>query len=151
MKWKPHHCNKHLYLTCATTSNIYLWDLEDPKTVGKSVRKFESHTNRSSLTWSHFNPEIFFSGSTDSKIFMWDMRKDKRLDDFSSYKQKVKHIVSDPKNGNQFAAGYSDGTVHVWDIRNPLKSVQNYSLHTTKEITYLDWHPTQEGILLSGG
>jgi WD40 repeat protein len=62
----------------------------------------------------------------------------------------VKHVVADPLNEYFFAAGYSDRTVHIWDIRSNKKSVKDYSPHLG-EVTHLDWHPVERNVLLSGG
>ena len=83
---------------------------------------------------------------------MWDRRNQKPINQFNLAQRKVNHITCDPFNANQFAASYKDGRVDIWDINNnsqPLYSPSN-STHTG-ETTYLDWHPQERGVLLSGG
>lgn len=81
---------------------------------------------------------------------MWDRKQPKKIEEFVIRQQKIKHIVCDPFNQYQFAAGYSDRTVHIWDFRVNSRSVTSYSPHLG-EITYLDWHPCEKNVLLSGG
>ena len=140
--------NKNLVLTCTTTGNIYLYDFGNGSNT--PVRAFNNHTSKSTLSWSNFYPNVFFSGSMDQKIYMWDYRENKPTSQYKLNGNKVKHIMCDPFSEYQFAAGYSDKTVRVWDFRYTHKTLVSYSPHLM-EVTYLDWHPTEKNVLLSGG
>jgi WD40 repeat protein len=57
----------------------------------------------------------------------------------------------DPHNDFRFAAGSSDGRVQIFDTRITNKSVSSYCAHGIQETFFIDWHPAERGILLSGG
>jgi WD40 repeat protein len=86
-------------------------------------------------------------------MYMWDILSDQKknvLDFVNTSRLKIKHIMCNPHNANEFAAGYGDGTVHIWDIRHNLRSLTFYQAHLG-ETMYLNWHPQIPNILLSGG
>lgn len=58
-------------------------------------------------------------------------------------KKIVNHIVCDPHNEFQFATGYSDGTISIWDNRNNNRTLSTFQAHI-KETRYLDWHPIEK-------
>lgn len=81
VKWNPHPINEHLSLTCSTSGKIFLWDYNSA-TKHNHLKKFELHSNKSKLSWSHHEPGMFISGSVDTKIFMWDIKMDKKINEF---------------------------------------------------------------------
>lgn len=62
----------------------------------------------------------------------------------------MRHVTFSPHDENQFAAGYIDGQVRVWDMRKKAILHEN-SLHFMGTSFSLDWHPIHRDILLSCG
>ena len=52
-------------------------------------------------------------------------------------------------NENMFACSGEDCEITVWDVRMPEDHLNTLHFHE-QEVTCLDWHPTQEQIVMSG-
>ena len=61
----------------------------------------------------------------------------------------VYFVQFNPHREKQFAAGYGNGIIDIWDLRKTNQPKFSINAHL-KNVFCLDWHPTQEGILISG-
>jgi len=48
------------------------------------------------------------------------------------------------------ASSYKNGSVSIWDVRNPSKPFYNYKAHL-ESVMSVDWHPLQRDVILSSG
>ena len=46
------------------------------------VRKFDSHTQKTKISWNYINENEFISGGMDKKIYLWDSKSDSRPIEF---------------------------------------------------------------------
>ena len=56
---------------------------------------------------------------------MWDIRESKKVQEFCLLQKRIKSVACDPHNKDRFAAGYQDGTVHIWDIKSNSGSIRD--------------------------
>ena len=58
------------------------------------------------------------SGSDDSTLLLWDFEKPARyLVKYSEHANEINCVDVFNRDGNIFASGSNDATVHVWDVR----------------------------------
>jgi periodic tryptophan protein 1 len=48
-----------------------------------------------------------------------------------------------------FAAGKKNGTIDIWDLRKDDRPIINFFAHE-KSLNCLDWHPSDENVIITG-
>jgi len=122
---------------------------------------FTGHTGSvEEIQWSPTEKTVFASASSDHMVKIWDTRLNKQ-------KPAVSVQVADAdvnvlswfnQTAHLLASGHDDGSWVVWDLRQwkPQKGqtdakpspVASFNFHK-EQITSLEWHPTDDGIILA--
>jgi WD40 repeat protein len=105
------------------------------------------------VKYSPLNSHLLVTSGSDGYFKVWDSRD-------CGYKSIMSGHGSDNElncatfnnvNPNLLAvAGEESGLIGVWDLRMPQMVINDLS-HHTKQVTVLDWHPSEEQILMSSG
>ncbi|KAF2838159.1 glutamate-rich WD repeat-containing protein-like protein 1 [Patellaria atrata CBS 101060] len=115
------------------------------------------------LQWSPNEKNVFASGGNDGAVKIWDSRSKSRKPAVSVQVSNtdVNVLSWSHQTAHLLASGHEDGEWAVWDLRqwkpaaaNGAKSakptsVANFNFHKD-QITSLEWHPTDDSIVLVG-
>ena len=121
------------------------------------MHSYDEHTAaKTYLDWNPQEPKQFVSGSNDCKIKIFSIDQPSSIMEFtrmhSNYdtEQGVECVKYNPHDTFQIASCQKNKRVSIWDTRKLNRPVLEFIAHTESAMC-LDWHPTQKGILLSGG
>jgi WD40 repeat protein len=90
------------------------------------------------------------STADDGHFKIWDIREKREIMTYKSGEDSLCIGQFNPINANIFAvAGDSGGNISIWDMRMP-KDAINTLAHHSKQVTCLEWCPTNENLLASG-
>jgi guanine nucleotide-binding protein G(I)/G(S)/G(T) subunit beta-1 len=104
--------NDKQLLTASGDSTVLLWDLTEQKI----KTRFTEHA-ADCLTVTAFDDNIYASGSADSTVKIWDARVGHSTHTFVGHTSDVNSVVFFP-NGQAVAAGSTDSTCRLFDIRS---------------------------------
>jgi WD40 repeat protein len=69
---------------------------------------------------------------------------------FVAKSTSVRDVQFNPFYSNYFAAAFENGTVQVWDIRNPASCERKITAHEGLVMS-VAWHPDERSTIASGG
>jgi WD40 repeat protein len=112
------------------------------------VQKFEEHEKRAwSLDFSVADPTRLVSGSDDNKVKVWSMNMNRSVCTIDA-RSNVCSVRYSPVSSHILAFGAADHNVHVYDLRNPTRSLYTLSGHS-KAVSYVKWASPSEIISAS--
>eukprot|EP01012_Entosiphon_sulcatum_P008765 TRINITY_DN14816_c0_g1_i1.p1 TRINITY_DN14816_c0_g1~~TRINITY_DN14816_c0_g1_i1.p1 ORF type:complete len:829 (+),score=85.84 TRINITY_DN14816_c0_g1_i1:438-2924(+) len=93
----------------------------------------------------------------DSCVKLWDLRdpseNSKSAATFGeqdgAQQNPVRDVKFSPFEGTVFACACDNGTVRLWDLRQPARPLRTIIAHGDDTVLSLDWHPTERGVLAS--
>ena len=118
------------------------------KHLGKAY-EFSGH--QSLITCSGFmGLQHLVSGSDDSDLMLWDFEKPARyLVKYTDHANEVNCLDVFNRDGNIFASGSADATVHVWDIRMRQPAIRIFDKNDCG-ITAIKFMPDNVNTLAAG-
>lgn len=69
------------------------------------------------------------TASGDSTLILWDINTGKPIQTFAEHNQDVMSMAVNPKDSNIFVSASVDRTAKIWDVRDPMGSVQTFDGH----------------------
>lgn len=75
------------------------------------------------------NEQQILTSSGDSSCILWDIPTARNIVNFAEHAADALHMSLKPGDKSSFASCSVDGTVKVWDIRAPKKSVMTFTGH----------------------
>lgn len=171
VKWCPLPAYNNIIATAATNGALVIWDLNlnrnqkqgaphigEGSIVRDPLNGLRVHTDRvisehqravNRISFHPTEPVILLSASQDGVVKLWDLRERSaaRLS-FECKAESVRDVQFSTTDTNQFVAGFENGTVQRWDIRQPLKFEQRINAHNGP-VFAVEWHP--EGRYLATG
>jgi len=151
MDWSPTVPGRLLTGDC--DKNIHLW--QPNQTTSWSIgNAFAGHTSSvEDLQWSPNEAEVFASCSCDRTIKIWDTRVNNKAGlSVEAHPCDVNVISWNRKVPYLMLSGADDGKFSIWDLR-AFKSnspAAHFDWHKGP-ITSVEWHPTEESVLLVSG
>ncbi|KAI3968326.1 hypothetical protein MKW92_052315 [Papaver armeniacum] len=116
-----------LLLVASSDGNVRIWKDYMTKGSQKLVTAFSSvqghkpgvRSMNTVVDWQQQSGYLFASGES-SPILVWDLDKEQILNSImSSPESSISALSASQVHGGQFAAGYVDGTVRLFDVRTP--------------------------------
>ncbi|XP_020113918.1 regulatory-associated protein of TOR 2 [Ananas comosus] len=129
-----------LLLVGSSDGNVRVWKNYTGKGKQKLVTAFSSiQGNRSGVRstnavveWQQQSGYLYASGDTSS-IQLWDLEKEQLLSSISSYSDcNISALSASQVHGGQFAAGFMDGSIRIFDIRTPEMLICRARPHTER-------------------
>ncbi|KAK3082002.1 hypothetical protein LTS18_008717 [Coniosporium uncinatum] len=124
-------------------------------------QSFTGHTGSvEEIQWSPTEKTVFASASSDHTVKVWDtwLNKQKPAVSVQVADADVNVLSWSNQTAHLLASGHDDGSWVVWDLRQwkPQKGqtdakpspVASFNIHK-EQITSLEWHPTDDGIILA--
>lgn len=136
------------------TSNhvlLYTWS--------KLIQVYDAHTEnviqvydehiaaKTFLDWNPTNPKQFVSGSNDCKVKIFSIDDQKCILEFM--RGQIECVKYNPHNPMQIASCQRNNDISIWDMRKQNMPIFEFTAHI-KSALYMDWHPTQPDVLMSG-
>lgn len=103
-----------LALAGAQNGEIRVWDL----TSGERVATLEGHSNTVFSIKISPNGRFVVSGSGDNTVKIWDLNARKCLGTFEGHQSTVFSVAISPDGNLIASAGFTDGTVRLWDWKS---------------------------------
>jgi WD40 repeat protein len=146
IQWHRHHA--HLLGTSAPNGNVMIWDLS------QSGKKRHLHCYRhqrvvNRICWSQHQSDTLFAASQDKTVKCWDMRMDGGCAATYRHTASVRDVQHSPFMHFAFASVGEDGSLHLWDARQPAAPLVKFTAHLEPCLA-LDWHPQRRLRLMSG-
>ena len=104
------------------------------------------------VKFSPLETNILVTSGSDGYFKIWDMRDcgTRSILSCQASDDELNCATFNNINRNLLAGGGEEsGLIGVWDIRMPQMVINDLS-HHTKQVTNIEWHPTQEQMLVSG-
>ncbi|XP_019450728.1 PREDICTED: regulatory-associated protein of TOR 1-like [Lupinus angustifolius] len=129
-----------LLLAASSDGNIRIWKDYSVKGKQKLVTAFSSvHCHKPGVRslntvvdWQQQSGYLYAS-SEISSIMLWDLDKEQLLNSIpSSSDCSISALAASQVHGGQFAAGFVDGSVRLYDVRTPEMLVCGLRLHTQR-------------------
>ena len=157
--WHPRLSN--IIATGATNGAVVFWDLEGRlRRKGKVGKKIPANVQSiskvhdacvNSVSWHPSgDPRYLLSASVDKSVCLWDYQDSEEPKLKFECHTKVHDVRFNPISPYEFAVGGGDGSIQIWDTRNP-KSCKDKLMAHGRHVNSLDWHPERMNILASGG
>lgn len=157
--WSEVHENQ--LVTASGDGSIKLWDimLND-----LPIRAWQEHTREVfCVDWCNIQKDQFISCSWDGTVKLWTPERPRSLTTLQAHHSCVYQALFSPHNPNLLSTCSTDGTVKVFDLRQPSFSPAANSFTTPlataaitvpasgTEVLALDWNKYREMVLASGG
>ncbi|XP_074581957.1 regulatory-associated protein of TOR 1-like [Curcuma longa] len=129
-----------LLLVASSDGNVRFWKNFMERGKQKLVSAFSSlQVHRSAargtaavVDWQQQSGYLYSSGGTSS-VLLWDLDKEQLVSTIpSSSDSCISALSASQVQGGQFAAGFVDGTIRIYDIRTPEMPVGTAQPHTQK-------------------
>ncbi|CAN1277091.1 Regulatory-associated protein of TOR 1 [Linum perenne] len=129
-----------MLLVASGDGNIRIWKDYTVKGKQKLVTAFSSlqghkpgvRSLNAVVDWQQQSGYLYASGEVSS-VMVWDLEKEQLLNSISSSSEcSVSSLSASQVHGGQFAAGFLDGSVRLYDIRTPEVPVCTMRPHTQK-------------------
>ena len=136
-------------LVGATGKTVCVWDALNSKVPTISIK--EAHQDDiNDAKFSSLNPNLIGTASSDSHFKLWDIRTPKQFTQCQKASEDELLVISFSHFSEYlFATGGEDsGNLHVWDIRLPRSSLNDFIYHK-KQVTSIEWNPQVENLFLS--
>lgn len=103
-----------------------------------------------SVHWSQTRGEaLVVSGSWDGTAKVWDLQSEESLMTCAEHAGMVYSTVWSPHKPGVFASASADGSLKIWDCRQPAASVQSIEAHPYEVLT-CDWNKYRENHVVTG-
>lgn len=152
---------------CATWSEngaVYVWkiseELQHLSSEHPSVSKKKSPVNRYqghggegyALEWSALVPGRLISGACNGTLLAWQVTGGgcDPLIRFGSGDSSVEDIQGSPEEAQIFASCSTDGSIRIWDCRQPLRPVAEKAVHPGTDVNVISWSKTVPFLLATG-
>ena len=145
--WNPAQSHKKFILTTYSQDcNIFEYSND---TKGTKIASMSEHSRAiSDADWSHIQPDYFATCSLDSFILVWDVRENpKKPKHTLNAKTGVSQVKWNKINDYNLASSH-EGSIRLWDLRNPNFPVSFLHGHSST-IYSIDWHPLNERVIAS--
>ncbi|CAN0879595.1 Regulatory-associated protein of TOR 1 [Linum grandiflorum] len=129
-----------LLLVASCDGNIRIWKDYCVKGKQKIVTAFSSiqghkpagRSLNACVDWQQQSGHLYASGE-ESTVMLWDLEKEQLVNSIpSSSDCRVSSLSASQVHGDQFAAGFIDGSVRLYDVRTPETPVCTMRPHTQK-------------------
>ncbi|KAG0473726.1 hypothetical protein HPP92_015071 [Vanilla planifolia] len=129
-----------LLLVASSDGNIRIWKDFVLKGRQKLVTAFSSiqghkpgvRASNAVVDWQQQSGYLYAS-SEISSILLWDLDKEQNISSISSSSDSnISALSASQVHGGQFAAGFVDGSVRIFDVRNPEMPVCATKLHNQR-------------------
>ena len=146
IQWHRHHA--HLLGTSAPNGNVMIWDLSQS---GKKrhLRCYRHARVVNRICWSQHQSDTLFAASQDKTVKCWDMRMAAGCAATYRHTASVRDVQHSPFLHFAFASVGEDGSLHLWDARQPAAPLVKFTAHLEPCLA-LDWHPQRRLRLMSG-
>uniref|UniRef100_A0A8C4NF86 Peroxin-7 n=1 Tax=Eptatretus burgeri TaxID=7764 RepID=A0A8C4NF86_EPTBU len=140
--------SERLVLTASGDGRLQLWDVTQP---GPPLQVYQGHEREVySVHWSQTRGEnLVASGSWDGSAKVWDISSSECLFTCRGHEAVVYSSMWSPHIPGCFATCSGDGTLRVWDIKNPSFARLVIPAHTS-EVLSCDWCKYDEHLVLTG-
>jgi len=155
MDFSPHETGK--FLSGCNDGVILFWEPVHGGWKVDSGNPFTGHKG-SSVEDVHFKrlgdgkEHVFASCGSDKSVRVWDLREANRKKAAvlieEAHSADVNVLSWSPCVGELVVSGSDDGGFKVWDTRNTSAGPMANFLWHRKAITSVDWHPTDETVLI---
>ncbi|EDO18091.1 hypothetical protein Kpol_1045p78 [Vanderwaltozyma polyspora DSM 70294] len=129
---------------------IALWDIDSGSKSPKSVWDNIHSDIVNDCSWHHFDENLFGSVSEDSTLKLHDKRSTSKVINTIQAKAAFNTLAFSKHSANLFAAAGLDTNIYLYDRRQTTKPLHVMAGHEDA-ITCLQFHPKEDGILVSGG
>ncbi|CAN1142079.1 Regulatory-associated protein of TOR 1 [Linum perenne] len=129
-----------LLLVASCDGNIRIWKDYCVRGKQKIVTAFSSiqghkpaaRSTNAVFDWQQQSGHLYASGE-ESTVMLWDLEKEQLVNSIpSSSDCRVSSLSASEVHGGQFAAGFIDGSVRLYDVRTPETPVCTMRPHTQK-------------------
>lgn len=111
VRWSPAASASHILATSSFDTSVRIWDCQ----IGRCLQRLCGHTEPVySVAWSP-DGEYIASGSIDHKVHVWNVRDGQIVRTYSG--SSGMFDMSWNRTGDKLAAGFSNSTVAVIDLR----------------------------------
>jgi len=157
----------NIVATWADTGKVHMWNIEAhtrsldapnepaPQDIDP-IFTFSGHSDEGyAMDWSSVHEGRFVSGGCDKNIFSYVMDQTGNFtvdtQPFSTHTASVEDLQWSPTERTVFASASVDGSIKIWDIRQPQhKHMLSLGAHNT-DVNVISWNKKVAYLLASGG
>lgn len=175
LQWHP--TVEHMLASGSTNGVVLTWDISRGRSQSAQDRTFRHTRSVNRVSWHPTQASWLLTASQDGTVRLWDARcspsdstlrflayryqSDTRaeLDSFPLSEaghayhpnaEAVRDVQFDPFSPLTFAAALEDGSVQLWDARNPSGAFDRFPAHAGL-VMCLEYHPAVPDLLATGG
>ena len=147
--FSPHEINKNLLISTSDILNVYSYEKEKLKLIATCEKNnMEKRGPITSCDWSLANNAIIGSSSVDHTVSIWDLNIFKEKHTIIAHDKEVFDIALGPDEFTFITTG-ADGSVRLFDLRQPDSSSIFFETRDESPILRLKWNMVNPNFILT--
>ena len=128
--------DKKLLISYWGTDSIRIYDIENGRQYGKTLR---GHTSMINSAVFSYNGKYILSSSDDKTVRIWDIKSGEQIGPPFEHESRVTFSTFNSDN-KYIVSALADNTIHIWDIKRGIV-VEKIETNTSKDIVNIEISP----------